>query len=193
MKSSGLLLPRSSASMPLRVFLDAIKASKRLSQQICASTGPRRWRSKLPSSLRPGDGDPPQPTSDLWKRLSVPTDVNPVLQQEKLLARYPELLANETIPCDCGSLQCDSIYWFRTITASGQVQFLGTMNNANVFRHGKDVNKARFEFKRKTRSSFLLKLIKMTKEDTGLYSCVLKDRKGTEVWKSGILLLPGGL
>lgn len=155
--------------------------------------GSLRWSSNVPSSLRPDDGDPRQPTSDLWKRLSVPTDANLILQQEKLVARYPELLSSEAIPCDCGSMPCDSVYWVRTIPAMGQVQFLGRLNNANVFSHGKDVNAARFELKRKTKTSFLLRLINVTEEDTGVYSCVLKDRKGTHVWKSGILLLPGGL
>lgn len=125
--------------------------------------------------------------------LSVPTDVNLMLQQEKLVALYPDLLSNETIPCDCGNMQCDSVYWFRTIPAAGQVQYLGKLNNANVFSHGTGVNKARLEFKRKTKTSFSLKIKSVTEEDTGVYSCVLKDRKATEVWKSGVLLLPGGL
>lgn len=125
--------------------------------------------------------------------LSVPTDVNLKLQQEKLVALYPDLLSNETIPCDCGSMQCDSVYWFRTIPAAGQVQYLGKLNNANIFSPGTGVNTARFEFKRKTKTSFSLKINSVTEEDTGVYSCVLKDRKAKEVWKSGVLLLPGGL
>lgn len=119
--------------------------------------------------------------------------MNLILQQEKLVALYPQLLSTEAITCDSGNIPCDTVYWFRTIPATGQVQFLGKINNANVFSHGKGVDTARFDFKRKTRTSFLLKIINVTEEDTGVYSCVLKDRKAIEVWKSGILLLPGGL
>lgn len=133
-------------------------------------------------------------TFDLWNGLSVPTDMTLILQQEKPMALYPKLFSTEAvIPCDCGNMQCDSVYWFRTLPASGQVQFLGKLNNANVASHVPSVKPAHFDLKRKTKTLFLLKIRNVTEEDTGVYSCVLKDRKTTEVWKSGILLLPGGL
>lgn len=128
-----------------------------------------------------------------WKCLSVPTDPNIILSQEKVAALYPELLSNGTVPCDCRNVQCDSVYWFRTVFATGQVQFLGRLNNANIANYGDGVNTARFLFKRKTKTSFMLNIVNVTEEDTGIYSCVLTDRRNTEVWKSGILLLPGGL
>lgn len=128
----------------------------------------------------------------MWNRLSVPTDGNPILQQDQLLVLYPELLASEAIPCECGSTPCDLVYWLRTIPAVGQVQFLGKQNNANIFSHGTNVSKQRFEFKRKGRTTFLLRIVNVTEEDAGVYACVLRDRKAREVWKSGILLLPGG-
>ncbi|TNM88564.1 uncharacterized protein cd8b [Takifugu flavidus] len=122
---------------------------------------------------------------------SQASDPNVILSQEMLAALYPKLLSNGTVPCDCRNVQCDSVYWFRTVLATSQVQFLGRLNNANIPTYGDGVNKARFLFKRKTKTSFMLNIIKVTEEDTGIYSCVLTDRKNTEVWKSGILLLPG--
>lgn len=41
-------------------------------------------------------------------------------------------------------------------------------------------------------TSFTLTVANVTKEDTGMYSCVLIDKKRNEEWKSGVLLLPGG-
>lgn len=131
--------------------------------------------------------------NDLFKCLSVPTDANLVLHQEKLGALYPELLSTKAIPCDCRNIQCDSVYWFRTVLATSQVQYLGRLNNANIPSHRKGVDASRFIFKRKANILFLLTIVNVTEEDMGIYSCVLTDRKGTEVWKSGILLLPGGL
>lgn len=128
-----------------------------------------------------------------WKRLSVPTDPKVILSQEKLPALYPKLLSSGAIPCDCRNVQCDSVYWFRTVFATSQVQFLGRLNNADIPTYGDGVDRARFLFKRKTTTSFMLYIINVAEEDTGIYSCVLTDRKNTEVWKSGILLLPGGL
>lgn len=69
---------------------------------------------------------------------------------------------------------------------------MGKQNNANIFSHGTNVSKQRFEFKRKGRTTFLLRIVNVTEEDAGVYACVLRDRKGREWWKSGILLLPGG-
>lgn len=41
--------------------------------------------------------------------------------------------------------------------------------------------------------SFALRIINVTEKDAGIYSCVLKDKKNTEMWKTGTLLQPGGL
>lgn len=41
--------------------------------------------------------------------------------------------------------------------------------------------------------SFPLRIINVTEKDAGIYSCVLRDKKNTEMWKTGILLRPGGL
>lgn len=141
----------------------------------------------------------PPPTPNIrvsmtfWNRLSVPTDPTVLLSQETQAALYPKLLSNGTVPCDCRNVQCDSVYWFRTVLATSQVQFLGRLNNADIPTYTDGVDKARFLFRRKTTTSFMLNIINVTEEDTGIYSCVLTDRKSTVVWKSGILLLPGGL
>lgn len=41
--------------------------------------------------------------------------------------------------------------------------------------------------------SFVLRIINVTQKDTGIYSCVLKDKSNNEMWRSGVRLLPGGL
>lgn len=125
--------------------------------------------------------------------MCLPTDVTVILQREKSAVLYPKLLSNETVPCDCGALLCDTVYWFRAVPAAGRAQYLGRINNAKVVVHGSGVNAARFEFRRKTRNFYLLKINGVTEEDAGVYSCVLRDRSVTEVWKTGTLLLPGGL
>lgn len=127
-----------------------------------------------------------------WKRLSVPADPKVILSQEKLAPLYPKLLSNAVVPCDCGNVQCDNVYWLRTVFATSQVQFLGRMTKAEVVTYGDGVDTTRFLFKMKTRTSFMLNISSVTEEDTGIYSCVLTDRR-SPVWKSGILLLPGGL
>lgn len=160
----------------------------------CSSSFHRSQRGRRTRPVRTATPEPQHSVfNDLFKRLSVSTDANLVLHQEKLDALYPELLSTKAIPCACRNFQCDSVFWFRTVLATSQVQYLGRLNNANIPGHGKGVDTARFVFRRKSKTLFLLNIINMTEEDTGIYSCVLTDRKSTEVWKSGILLLPGGL
>lgn len=122
--------------------------------------------------------------------VSVPTDV--ILQQDHSGALYPKLLSNETVHCVYGSVQWDSVFWFRFLR-NGEVQFLGKFNKAEVSNHGDGVDQERFRFKSKTKSSFMLTIMNVKEEDTGIYSCVVRDRSYTETWKSGVLLLPGGL
>lgn len=134
--------------------------------------------------------------SQIWQHLNRPslsTGSSLILDQEALNGLYPELLSTAIVSCDCVNSYCDSVYWFRTVFANSTVQFLGKFNNADMSIHGNGVDASRFIFKRKNTMSFVLRIISVTKEDTGVYSCVLKDRKNTEVWKSGSLLLPGGL
>lgn len=134
--------------------------------------------------------------SRIWQHLNCPSvssGSSLILDQEALNGLYPDLLSTAIVSCNCEKTNCDSVYWFRTIFANSTVQFLGRFNNADVSNHGTGVDASRFIFKRKNTVSFMLRIINVTKEDTGVYSCVLRDRKNTEVWKSGSLLLPGGL
>ncbi len=116
-----------------------------------------------------------------------------ILLQENAKEFYPELLSNVTIECDCVNISCASVLWFRTIPSNNKVQFLGYSNNADRFSHGKDVKAARFKFSRRSNGPYLLRIIKVTQEDEGFYSCVLRDLRGAEVWRPGNLLWPGGL
>lgn len=115
-----------------------------------------------------------------------------VLQQEALRVLYPEILSTESIVCDCNDVSCDAVYWFRITSGHTTSQFIGRYNNANRANYGQDVDEKHFKFSRRNTGSFTLRIINITEEDTGIYSCVLKDRK-TDIWKPGILLRPGGL
>uniref|UniRef100_H3BW10 Cd8 beta n=1 Tax=Tetraodon nigroviridis TaxID=99883 RepID=H3BW10_TETNG len=131
-----------------------------------------------------------------WSLLmaSQASDVNLILEQDKPVALYPDLFSEALIHCTDGNLQPDAVYWFRTLlpaAAAARAQFLGKLNNADVFSPGEGVSRDRFKSRKKTKNVFSLKIINVTEEDAGLYSCVMKDRKATEVWKPGVLLLPG--
>ncbi|KAM9362213.1 T-cell surface glycoprotein CD8 beta chain [Symphorus nematophorus] len=131
-----------------------------------------------------------------WTLLTVllwTSGLGQIQQQVTTNVRYPKLLNTETIDCDCVDT-CDTVYWFRTVSSHSQVQFLGKCNNADVATHGVGVETARFKISRKTSSmSFTLRIINLTEKDTGIYSCVLKDKKNIETWKPGVLLRPGAI
>lgn len=116
-----------------------------------------------------------------------------ILQQETVRVLYPKILSTEAIDCDCFNISCESVYWFRIISRHSKVQFIGRCNNANRASYGADVERARFILNKKNSMSFTLRIINVTEEDTGIYSCVLRDRKNTDMWKPGFLLRPGGL
>ncbi|XP_032368778.1 T-cell surface glycoprotein CD8 beta chain [Etheostoma spectabile] len=115
-----------------------------------------------------------------------------ILQQEPVNRLYPKILSTEEIVCDCANIanmSCDSVYWFRSISNHRRSEFLG---KCTIVRptYGANVDSTRFKFISKT-LSFTLRIINVTEEDTGIYSCVLKGRKNIEMWKPGTLLLPG--
>lgn len=114
------------------------------------------------------------------------------LQQEPSVIHYPELLSTKVIDCDCGAFPCDTVYWFRSVSSLGQVQYIGRNNNANRPIYANGVDTLKFQFHRRSMTSFTLTVVNVTEEDTGTYSCVLLDKKRNEEWKSGVLLLPGG-
>lgn len=116
-----------------------------------------------------------------------------ILQQEATKFLYPKLLSTETIDCDCVNITCDNVYWFRSSSNFNTVQYIGRCNNADRAYHGVGVEAARFLLNRKNSMSFTLRIVKVTEKDAGIYSCVLKDRKNTEMWKPGTVLQPGGL
>ncbi|KAM7006177.1 uncharacterized protein cd8b [Tautogolabrus adspersus] len=118
---------------------------------------------------------------------------SPTLLQESVKVRYPILLSTEGIECDCVNISCDNVYWFHSNPNYQKVQFIGQCNSANRGIYGNGVDEKRFKMSKKSTMSFMLRIINVTLEDTGIYSCVLKDRKYTEMWKPGVLLLPGGL
>ncbi|XP_060898272.1 uncharacterized protein cd8b isoform X1 [Labrus mixtus] len=127
---------------------------------------------------------------------SLPTSVlgqsqgpSPILLQESVKVQYPKILSTETIECDCFHFSCDNVYWFHSNPQ--KVQFVGHCNSANRDNYGIGVDKKRFKITKKSSMSFTLRISNVTKEDTGIYSCVLKGNRNMEVWKSGVLLLPG--
>nr|QPF15739.1 Cd8b protein [Chaunax abei] len=114
-----------------------------------------------------------------------------ILQQETVNVLYPKILSTEVINCDCVEISCDSVFWFRSNSNHRKLQFLGKVNNADRPTHGNGVEEARFRLYKKSSVSFSLQIVNVQEEDAGIYSCVLKDRKNTEMWKPGILLRPG--
>ncbi|KAM8916640.1 T-cell surface glycoprotein CD8 beta chain [Spinachia spinachia] len=122
--------------------------------------------------------------------VSLTSGWSQILEQETVKILYPELLGTEVIKCNCANT-CDNVYWFRSVHNHEKLEFLGRCNNAGRYVFGSAVDTARFKLSRKSSTCFALSIINVTVEDTGIYSCVLKDRKNTEMWKSGILLRPG--
>ncbi|KAI3370334.1 hypothetical protein L3Q82_025107, partial [Scortum barcoo] len=113
------------------------------------------------------------------------------LRQEATTILYPKINSSESIDCICVNISCDSVYWFRSLSQHGTPQFLGKCNNADRATYADGVDKARFKLSRKSNSAFMLRVINVKEEDEGIYFCVLKERKDTEMWKPGILLRPG--
>uniref|UniRef100_A0A8C7ZV83 Cd8 beta n=1 Tax=Oryzias sinensis TaxID=183150 RepID=A0A8C7ZV83_9TELE len=103
---------------------------------------------------------------------------------------YPSINSNEAVDCQCEPSTCDYAFWFRTVPDSSKVEFLGRCNNADRVS-GPFKDKGRFKFSRKG-LSFELRIINVTAEDAGIYSCVLSDKQLTiETFRPGTLLLPG--
>ncbi|XP_040888915.1 uncharacterized protein cd8b [Toxotes jaculatrix] len=114
-----------------------------------------------------------------------------IVGQEPVKVLYPKISASETIECDCADISCDSVYWFRITASNSAVQFIGKYNNADRSNYGTGVEESQFKFSKRSGSCFVLRIVSVTQEDTGIYSCVLKDKTNKEVWKPGSLLLPG--
>ncbi|KAM9859954.1 T-cell surface glycoprotein CD8 beta chain [Aulostomus maculatus] len=112
-----------------------------------------------------------------------------ILQKESSVL-YPKLLSTEKIKCDCVS-SCDSVFWFRTRPSQNKVEFLGRLNSADREDYGDDVDKQRFKFIKRGSLMFILRIINVTEEDAGIYSCILMGQTTPEIWRPGFRLRPG--
>ncbi|XP_010792041.1 uncharacterized protein cd8b [Notothenia coriiceps] len=126
----------------------------------------------------------------LWTVSLWTLGLSQTLLQEPLTVLYPTILSSPSIECDCANVDCDSVYWFRSISNNSKMEFIGQGNHADRMIHGNGVDETRFKLISKSKILFVLQIINLTEEDTGTYSCVLKKRNN-ETWKPGILLLPG--
>uniref|UniRef100_A0A667WW71 Cd8 beta n=1 Tax=Myripristis murdjan TaxID=586833 RepID=A0A667WW71_9TELE len=113
-----------------------------------------------------------------------------ILQQESPPILYPELLKAETVSCPCHSENCDFVYWFRTLFNDDSVQFLVSCNLADRCTHGSDIVQSRFKVS-SSKGSFSLRIADVTKQDAGIYSCVVKVRGQEEVWRPAAVVRPG--
>ncbi|KAJ3602096.1 hypothetical protein NHX12_029855 [Muraenolepis orangiensis] len=114
--------------------------------------------------------------------------------RSQLNVLYPELHTNQTLLCVCDLGSCDHVLWFRSLAVGDhqpKFQFITSVNSAGRGIHGVDVDVRRFTAKMKNAAMWSLHVSMVTREDAGLYSCVLKGSKTEGVWRPGVLLLPG--
>ncbi|XP_057702182.1 uncharacterized protein cd8b isoform X2 [Corythoichthys intestinalis] len=135
----------------------------------------------------------PEPTSLLWTLFTLhmwSLGLGQTVQQNVSIL-YPQLLTTQFIHCKCLDVACQTVFWFRTLPGQNKVQYLGRFNIANRIDYADNVDVNRFLFNKKNTDIFTLQIINVTKEDTGTYSCFMKDRRNNEEWLAGALLLPG--
>ncbi|XP_072288354.1 uncharacterized protein cd8b [Eucyclogobius newberryi] len=102
---------------------------------------------------------------------------------------YPPLGEDQSLECDCETLPCEQVTWFRTLTPGGAVQFLGRSNQADRVSYAEDL-KDKFQISR-AGSGYSLRVLNTSTADRGVYSCVLKIRKTEDLWRTGVILRPG--
>lgn len=124
--------------------------------------------------------------------LFLPVGSSQIIVQEPVKDLYHAISSSVTVECDCSNIACESVLWFRSISSQSQLQYLGKYNNADRSNYGLEVDSSKFKFSKRG-NMFVLRINNVSKEDTGAYSCILKDKKNTDVWKPGSLLWPGGL
>ncbi|XP_070704289.1 T-cell surface glycoprotein CD8 beta chain [Pempheris klunzingeri] len=133
----------------------------------------------------------------LWTLLTVllwTSGSSQIQQQETAKVLYPKILSTEDVDCDCSNIMCDLVSWYRSVSSHSKMQFLGKCNNADRATYGPGVDRKRFILKRRSSSSFSLRIINVTEEDAGVYFWVYSYAKNgtkTGMWKPGILLRPG--
>ncbi|XP_029990646.1 uncharacterized protein cd8b [Sphaeramia orbicularis] len=125
-------------------------------------------------------------TGTLWSLGSSQT-----LLQEQVKVLYPKINDSETVECECFNVSCDYVFWFRSPHNTVTFEYIGRSNNADRDAYSNDLFKSRFKIRKRSGVSYTLRINRVTQEDTGIYSCVLKDNRYAEVWRPGVLLLPG--
>uniref|UniRef100_A0A8C7MKV6 Ig-like domain-containing protein n=1 Tax=Oncorhynchus kisutch TaxID=8019 RepID=A0A8C7MKV6_ONCKI len=101
----------------------------------------------------------------------------------------------EVLTCECSSRSCQTVFWFRTLHNNLDIQFLLSLNNAGRTSHEPSVDEHRFKASKRdggSKITFTLRLINISSEDAGLYTCMLQNQKENELWRPGVLLRPGG-
>lgn len=108
-------------------------------------------------------------------------------QQE---THYPVIHSTQTLVCAC-PLSCDTALWFRRLEGRDGLEFLVSVNSAERNHFNKDLDTTRFKATMRDSSTWALHITNVTQEDTGVYSCVVKNKRTEDVSTPGVLLLPG--
>ncbi|CAL8402751.1 unnamed protein product [Arctogadus glacialis] len=104
--------------------------------------------------------------------------------------RYPKISDSEALTCGCHQNTCDGYLWFRSLENGSQLQFLVSVNNADRSYTNTGLDKSRFIVKMNSGKS-TLRIANLKREDSGVYSCVSKDKQTEGLGAPGVLLLPG--
>uniref|UniRef100_A0A8C7HJS5 Cd8 beta n=1 Tax=Oncorhynchus kisutch TaxID=8019 RepID=A0A8C7HJS5_ONCKI len=134
------------------------------------------------------------PLGLIWTMVCLMTTVSCQTLSESDFVRYPRINDTEVLTCECSSRSCQTVYWFRTLHNNLDFQFLLSLNNAGRTNHESSVDKHRFQASKRdggSKMTFTLRLINISSEDAGLYTCMLQNQKENELWRPGVLLRPG--
>ncbi|XP_024283699.1 uncharacterized protein LOC112254940 [Oncorhynchus tshawytscha] len=115
-------------------------------------------------------------------------------RSESDFVHFPQINDTEVLTCECSSRSCQTVFWFPTLHNNLDFQFLLSLNNAGRTNHEASVDKHRFQASKRdggSKMTFTLRLINISSEDAGLYTCMLQNQKENELWRPGVLLRPG--